>query len=383
MSRLIYLDNAATSYPKPVNVINAVNDSLMRCGNPGRSGHELSIYSAKAVYTCRETICSFFNFGYPENIVFTYNTTYALNMAIKGLVSDGDEIVISNLEHNSVLRPVFELSKEERNISHKTFNALGTDEKILLDFRNTLSEKTKLCVITMCSNVTGKILPYKEIGEICKEKGIKLIFDAAQCAGLIPIDLSSLYFSAVCFAGHKSLYGIMGSGFCIFSKGIEPISIIQGGNGVESILPYQSGLLPERLEAGTVGVPGIIALDEGLRHIMQVGLNHIYDKCSYLESRLTKALSETSGVTLYGKTANKVSTVLFNIDGIPSEDAASLLSSRGICVRAGLHCSPLAHKALGTQQLGAVRASISHFNSGEDIDALTKEIKNIANRKEP
>ncbi len=375
---LIYLDNAATSYPKPKNVINAVSDALLRCGNPGRSGHELSLYSLKAVYSCREAICSFFGFGHPESIVFTYNTTYALNMAIGGLCEDDSEIVVSNLEHNSVLRPVSDLSRSKRGITVKVFDASGSDDEITSSFESALSPKTKMAVITMCSNVTGKILPYKRIGEICRSSGVKLILDAAQCAGLIPIDLSSFYFSAVCFAGHKSLYGIMGTGFCVFSPGENPRSLIQGGNGVESASTVQTGPLPERLESGTAGVPGIIALHEGIRHITGVGLSHIREKCSYLESRLSSALSQIDTVTIYGKGANKVSTVLFNVKGLASEEAAFLLSQKGICVRAGLHCAPLCHKTLGTFDTGAVRASISHFNSGEDIDSFIREVQRIA-----
>lgn len=375
---LIYLDNAATSYPKPKNVINAVTDCLFRCGNPGRSGHSLSLYSAKAVYSCREAICSILGFSHPENVVFTYNTTYALNIAIKGLSDADGEIIISNLEHNSVLRPVSELSQSSIGISCKVFDALGSDDDVIKAFEQAVSPRTKMAVITMCSNATGKILPYKNIGEICKKRHIKLILDAAQCAGLIPIDLSSFYFSAICFAGHKSLCGIMGTGFCIFSPDTEPKSLIQGGNGVESASIHQSGPLPERLESGTVGVPGIIALHEGIRHITSIGLSHIREKCSYLETRLSSALQNIDGITLYGKCQDKVSTVLFNVKNLASEETAFLLSQKGICVRAGLHCAPLCHKALGTIETGAVRASISHFNSGEDIDTFIREIQRIA-----
>ena len=379
MKSVIYLDNAATSWPKPKSVINAVNESLIRCGNPGRSGHELSLYSMKAVYSCREVICSFFGFNYPENVIFTYNTTYALNLAIKGLMENEGEIVISNLEHNSVIRPVKELERQKDGISVKIFDALCDNESILKNLEDSLSDKTKLCVITMCSNVTGKIMPYKEIGEICRRKGIKLIFDAAQLAGLYPIDLSSFYFSAVCFAGHKSLYGIMGSGFCIFSKNVEPKCIIQGGNGTMSISTFQSGDLPERLESGTVGVPGIIALNEGIKHILLYGQENIFEKCSLLEKRLTDGLSEMKNITIYGKTKNKVSTVLFNVRKLHSEETAALLSSDGFCVRAGLHCAPLCHKALGTCETGAVRTSISHFNTGEEIDVFLARVKRAAN----
>ena len=304
MKSLIYLDNAATSYPKPKNVIRAVNDSLFRYGNPGRSGHELSLNSARAVYACREAICVFFKFNHPENVVFTYNTTHALNLAIKGLAGNDGEIVISNLEHNSVIRPVKELERLYDGISVKFFDALYDDEGIISSFKKALSDKTRICVITMCSNVTGKILPYREIGEICRQKGIILIFDAAQLAGLYPIDLSSLYFSAICFAAHKSLYGIMGTGFCIFGKGVEPKAIIQGGNGVESISQYQSGLLPERLESGTMGVHGIIALHEGIKHLSSTGINQISEKCSYLEKRLTEGLLNIKNVLFYIETEN-------------------------------------------------------------------------------
>lgn len=377
MSRIIYLDNAATSWPKPKNVINAVKDSFIMCGNPGRSGHELSLYSAKAVYVCREAICSFFNFSNPENVIFTYNTTYALNLAIKGLMENDGEIVISNLEHNSVIRPVMELKKQNPGISVIFFDALCDDECIISNFKNSLSDKTRLCVITMCSNVTGKIMPYRQIGEICRKKGIKLIFDAAQLAGLYPIDLSSLYFSAVCFAGHKSLYGIMGSGFCIFSKEVEPKTIIEGGNGTMSVSTFQSGDLPERLESGTMGVPGIIALHEGIKHINTAGLSYIGEKCAYLENMLSSRLSDMNNIKIYSNVKNKVSTILFNIDGVFSETVASLLSEKGICVRSGLHCAPLCHKALGTLETGAVRVSISHFNSREDVEEILSGVGDI------
>jgi selenocysteine lyase/cysteine desulfurase len=380
MSALIYLDNAATSFPKPKSVTKAVFDSFMMCGNPGRSGHELSLYSARAVYSCREAICSFFNFNFPENIVFTYNTTYALNLAIKGLAEETGEIVISNLEHNSVYRPVYDLGLSGKGITFKTFDATGDDDTVIKNFENSLSPLTRLCVITMCSNVTGKILPFRKISEICKKMNINLIFDAAQLAGLIPLDLSRLYFSAICFAGHKSLYGIMGTGFCIFAKGIEPKATIFGGTGTMSISPLQDFPLPERLETGTVGVPGIIALHEGLKHITCFGKEEVREKCSYLEKRMTNGLSEIKNVVIYGKSTNKTATVLFNINGKNSEDTAMALSSDGICVRAGLHCSPLSHKALGTIDTGAVRASASHLNSGQDIDSFISKINALAKR---
>ncbi len=369
---IIYLDNAATSFPKPQNVTRAVADSLMMCGNPGRSGHELSLYSAKAVYSCREAICNFFSFNHPENVVFTYNTTYALNLAINGLYRGG-KIIISNLEHNSVVRPVAKICKK-----YHIFDALGDEDEVIRSFEGAALPNVKMAVITMCSNVTGKLLPIEKIGKICKEKGITLILDAAQCAGLIPIDLSKLYFSAICFAGHKSLYGIMGSGFCIFGKGTEPSPLIVGGNGIESESIRQTGLLPEVLESGTVGVPSIIALKEGIKHLQVVGLAEIRHTCKSLEKNLTEQLLSESNIKIIGGTKGKVSTILFNIDGIGADKVASLLSDSGICVRSGLHCAPIAHKSLGTLDTGGVRISISHFNTAEDIERAGKKIREIS-----
>lgn len=378
MKKLVYFDNAATTFPKPNGVFRAVNDSLSFCGNPGRGGHTLSLYSAKKVYACRERICSLFNFDTPENVVFTYNTTYALNMAIKGLFSGCGEIVISNLEHNSALRPVFALQRENKDVTCKTFDALlGDDEAVVKSFESAVGDNTKMAVVTMCSNVTGRILPYKRISEICKARKILLVLDGAQCGGCAKIDLSNLYFSAVCFAGHKSLYGIMGTGFCVFGKDTNPCDILQGGNGVESSSPYQTGHLPEKLEVGTLGVVGISALDEGIRHIQTVGEECIFEKCSYLEEKLYKNLCEMKKVKILGRAKNKVATLLFNVENVPSERVASLLDERGICVRSGLHCAPLAHSSLGTLSNGAVRVSLSHFNTMADVDYFTDRLFEI------
>lgn len=374
MRNLVYLDNAATSFPKPKSVVLAVSDSLNMCANPGRAGHPPSMYSLRAVFSCRELICSFFNFKHPENVVFTYNTTYALNMAINSFALKNSEIVISNLEHNSVLRPVYARTASEDMCTLKVFDASGSDDDTVKSFADALTDKTSLAVVTMASNVTGKILPYREISKICKEKGISLIFDAAQYAGLKPLDLSDLYFDAVCFAGHKSLYGIMGVGFCIFSSNTDPVPLVFGGNGVESLSFGQTGLLPERLEAGTLSVPGIIALREGIRYLKREGIDYIENKCAALDTYLKERLLNIDGVTLYGLCENKVPTTLFNVKNKGCEMVSGHLSSKGICVRGGYHCSPLAHKTLGTLDTGAVRVSLSHNNTKEEIDALVKEI---------
>lgn len=381
MNDIIYLDNAATTYPKPKNVSAFLCKCCDRYGNPGRSSHFLSLNSAKAVFSCREIICSLFNFQNPENVVFTYNTTYALNMAIFGLCPDKGEILISNLEHNSVLRPVHELSQKSKgNISYKVFDALGNDEDVVKSFENTISPDTVMAVITACSNVTGKLLPVRKIGTVCKQKGIKLIIDAAQSAGIVPEDLQKQYFDAFCCAGHKSLYGIMGSGFCIFSKESQPKTLIFGGNGTASLSETQTtSLLPERLESGTLGVIPIACLYEGIKHIVCTGQQEIYEKCKTLSTLLTENLKNMPNISVIGECDNKTGTVLFNIRNKNSEKVCSLLSQKGICTRGGYHCASIAHKALGTAvDGGGVRASFSHFNSGADVKALTDALYEIS-----
>lgn len=380
MNDIVYLDNAATTFPKPLNVSACLCNCCDKYANPGRSSHVLSVNSAKAVYSCREIICSLFHFQHPENVVFTYNTTYALNLAIFGLCPKEGEILISNLEHNSVFRPVHALSQNSGGkISYKVFDALSDDESILSDFENAISKKTVLAVITACSNVTGKLLPIEKLGEICRRKNIGLIIDAAQLAGIVPINLERQYFSAVCFAGHKSLYGIMGSGFCIFSENVNPETIIFGGNGTSSLSPLQSqSFLPEKLESGTLGVIPIVSLREGIKHIICTGEKEICDKVRHLSSFLTSKLIDMDGITVVGHCKNKTGTVLFNVKDKNSEYVSSLLAQEGICTRGGFHCAALAHTSLGTAKTGGgVRASFSHFNSEKDVVALTDALYKI------
>ncbi len=377
MKGIIYFDNGATSFPKPKAVIDKVSQCLLCCGNPSRSSHSLSMYSSKVVFECRQRICSFFNYPFPEKAVFTYNTTYALNLAIKGLYKKDGDILISNLEHNSVFRPVYAVTEgDSKNpYTYRVFDALGSDEEIIQSFSRSLSKNICLAVITACSNVTGKILPIKELSEICKKHGIMLIIDFAQLAGVRNIDLSSLYFHCACFACHKSLYGIMGLGLCVFGKDAVPDTIIEGGNGTMSLSPLQTGELPEKLESGTVSVPAIAALESGIKYIQRTGLDYIEKKGSYLNELLTKELKATGKAEIIGDTENKVPTVLFNIKGVGCERAAAIFAENGICTRAGFHCSYLAHKSLGTLKTGGVRVSLSHTNTPSEIAEFISVVK--------
>ena len=251
MKKLVYFDSAATSYPKPRSVISAIDKCLVAAGgNPGRSSHVLSMNASRIIYSCREAICELLSFSYPENVVFTYNTTYALNMAIKGLYdkSKGEKIIVSDLEHNSVLRPVYSvLSGNDSNMS--VFSTLGSDEDIVNSFSEKLTPDTSLAVVTMASNVCGRVLPIKQIGRLCRKNGTRLVVDAAQSMGCVPFDFDSLCADAVCAPAHKGLYGIQGCGFCVFEKSARPVCLLQGGNGVNSANINMTDVLPEALEA--------------------------------------------------------------------------------------------------------------------------------------
>ncbi len=379
MTKLVYFDAAATSYPKPQSVINAVNECFVKSGgNPGRSSHTLALNAARCVYSCREAVCDLLSYEYPENVVFTYNTTYALNMAIKGLYAKNSRILVSNLEHNSVLRPVNALSRNKENgVEYDVFDALGRDDEVIGSFREKLTKNTSLAVVTMASNVCGKILPVSAISQLCRENGTRLIVDCAQSAGCVPFTFEEIGADALCIPAHKGLYGIQGCGFCVFSQSVLPESVIEGGNGVNSKELFPNASLPERLEVGTVGTPAICALKSGIKYVKGIGIDAVFEKNRYLVDYLSEGLRNISGVTLYGEYPYRTACVLFNKEGIPSEEFAHNLSENGICVRSGLHCAPLAHAAFGTQDAGAVRVSMSHTNTKREIDRFLCRVNQI------
>ena len=264
------------------------------------------------------------------------------------------------------------LTKQNRNITYDVFDALGTNSEVVLDFKSKIKNNTHLAVITMASNVCGKILPVSEISQICKEHSIKLIVDAAQSGGCVPIDFYKMAADCICFAGHKSFYGPQGVGFCVFSKDIEPESIVQGGNGVDSSSPEMSGELPEKLEAGTLSTPSICGLSEGIKYVLSKDINAIYQKGKYLSDYLVERLNDITNVTVYSGTYEKTPCVIFNKTGKSPSLVSSVLSDNGICVRSGFHCAPLAHKALETTTDGAVRISLSHKNTTKEIEKFLK-----------
>lgn len=383
MERLIYLDHAATSYPKPQSVSRAMEDALRtKGGNPGRSGHTLSLRAARAVYECREKVCSLFHFDKPENVIFTQNTTYALNMAIKGVVRSGDHVVTSNLEHNSVLRPLYTLSRT-RGVTYSLFDATDDDdEQTVYCFKRALRDNTRVAVVTAASNVCGKLLPIRAIGAVCRAKGITLIVDCAQAGGIVPLDASVLNADFLCFAGHKGLYGPQGTGILLCCGNRVPEPLAEGGNGVQSESREMGEALPERLEAGTVNTPGICGLSAGIDFVKSVGTEEIFGRSLHMTRYLTDRLFEIDGVTVYGDYGVKAPVVLINKEGFSPNRLSSLLSDYGICTRGGLHCAPTAHEVLGSGKEGGLRISLGHGNTKGELDRFLSVLSKLHDEKD-
>lgn len=378
MKKYIYFDNAATTVDKPECVSRAVYSALVRLGNPGRSGHDLSVSAASEVYNCRKVVCRLFGCDEPEKVIFTANATTALNLAIKGYAADNSHILVSNLEHNSVIRPVHALSMDRnKGITYSIFDATGSDNETVFDFLSKIKSNTKIAVVSLASNVSGKILPVAKIAQACKSRGIRIICDASQGAGCVPVNVKSLGVDVLCFAGHKSLYGPQGTGGLIICCKDEPSCLIEGGNGINSADRNMTGLLPERLEAGTLNTPGLCGLAAGIEYISKIGINEIFERNTDLIDRLTDNLSNINGVTLYGVSTVRTPTLIFNKKGLCSEELASLLNERKICVRGGFHCSPVAHVAYGTGECGAVRASLSFANTFAETDTFALAVERI------
>ncbi len=372
---IINFDNAATTFPKPESVKRAVDEAMEKYGgNAGRGGHALAAATSEAVYSARETAAEFFG-AEPENVVFAMNCTHALNMAIQGVMSDGGHMIISGLEHNSAARPAAKLASEGK-ITLSIAQVYPDDDATVESFRRLIRSDTKAIVCTLAGNVTGQITPYRRIGELCRERGICFIADGAQACGLLDIKMSD-GINILCTAGHKGLYGITGTGLLI-TDGKYPIKpIIQGGTGTESMSLRQPELTPESLESGTVGVIGIMSLKAGIGFVKKTGIRRIFEHEERICRRFMKELSTDSRIVFYrDPSAHYVPIVSFNIAGMNSNEAAARLAEKGYCLRAGYHCSALAHTQLGTAS-GTVRFSPSVFSREEDAIKLALTIKKL------
>lgn len=379
---MIYLDNAATSFPKPQSVLREVNRCLSSyCGNPGRGAHLLSRKAAEAIYETRVAVAELFGSDKPENVFFTYNDTYALNMVIKGLLKKGDHVIISDMEHNSVFRPIH-LMASKGTISYSVFDSMcgesnRSTEKICDNIRKLIRPNTRMLIVSHISNICSAELPIKEIGELCRSRKILFVVDAAQSAGHLPIDIGSMHIDALCAPGHKALYGIQGTGFVLLREGITLDTLLEGGSGVNSLIPDMPDFSPERYETGTVSTPAIVSLREGIRFVNDTGLKAIHEHECLLYRKLYSMLSELPKVEIYAP-KYEGSTLLFNIKGISSEKIGSELDRKGFCLRSGYHCSPLGHRRLGTPEGGAVRVSFGVFNTQREIDELYYTIRSIS-----
>jgi len=382
-SEIIYFDNAATSFPKPQRVYGKVREAMLYSGgNAGRGAHRLSMAAAREIYDCRCEAARFFGSESPERVIFTMNTTYALNVAIKGMLRSGDRVIISDLEHNAVYRPICALALE-RGVKYDIFNTYTcadgyTDEKLVDGIRNLIKNDTRMLVCTCSSNICSRSLPIEKIGRLCREKGIIFVVDAAQGAGHCNIDMRKMNIDVLCVPSHKGLYGPQGCGLAIFGDFADCRPLIEGGNGYDSLSAGMGDTMPEKLEAGTLPTQIIAGLREGIVSVAEAGVEQIAAYERALFERAKEMLENTDGVSVYAPEYSG-SVISFNLDGIPSEQIAAMLDRRGICVRGGYHCAALAHKTLRTPSSGAVRISFGRFNRMSELEKLWKVLREIKN----
>ena len=379
---MIYFDNPATTFPKPPCVSDEISKCIKNyCGNPGRSSHYLSIKSAEKIYETRCLLGELFDSD-PENVVFTYNTTYALNIAIKANLKANSHVLISDIEHNSVTRPIRSLSTE-KHCSYSFFKTDGDDEEIIENIKSCLTFNTTMLVCTHVSNVGSRKLPIKKIGALCRERGIYFIVDGAQSAGIQNISVKEMNIDALCIPAHKGLYGPQGLGMIIFGQNGFGTSIIQGGTGINSTEPYMPDFLPEAFEAGTLSTPLIAGLCEGLKWLKSINIDHIRSYEEGLYKTTCDLLKSNNNIVLYEMNSYPGNTLLFNVIGKSSASVASALDKRKICVRSGFHCSPLAHKCLNTGNGGALRIGFSVFNTQKEVYCFYDALCEIINEKKP
>lgn len=381
---MIYFDNAATTYPKPYSVVEEVHSAITYYGgNPGRGGHDISMRVSEKIYSVRKMIAEFFH-AQTQNVVFTSNCTSALNIAIKGTLKQGDHVIISCLEHNSVFRPIYKLASEGK-ITYDIAKVYVDTERTIASFKTLIQPNTKAIVCTHASNVTGEILPIASLGKLCQEKGILLIIDAAQTAGILPIDIQALNIDILCTAGHKGLYGITGTGLLVLNREMKLETLFEGGSGSISISPEQPDFYPDRMEAGTLNTVGILSLGAGISFINRIGINNIYEHEFQLCNYLYREFSSINNVILYTQNflKNKYAPVVsFNIKNIPSDKTIALCNQAQFALRGGLHCAPLTHEHYKTTDLGMVRFSPSYFSKKTNVDKFVKFIRYI-NKNQP
>lgn len=381
----VYLDNSATTYPKPEEVYYSVLNYMKNIGsNPGRGGYANALEGDRIIFSCREALMKLFNFNKLENVIFTSNITQSLNMILKSIVKDGWHIITSSIEHNSVIRPLFSI-KENKNIEIDILNCSKEGLIDIDEFKNTIKSNTKLVVLTHASNVIGTIQPLEEIGKICKERNIYFVIDSAQSAGAIPVDYCNLNCNALAFTGHKSLLGPQGIGGFLIDDALnkEATPFIEGGTGSLSQSLIQPDFLPDKFESGTLNAPGIAGLLSGINYILNEGVSVIKEREMELSRMFIDGLLNINSIEVYGPldASLRTPTISINSTKINNAELGFILDREfGIMARTGLHCSPLAHKTIGTFPDGTLRFSLGPFNDKKDINYALYSLDSVLKR---
>jgi cysteine desulfurase family protein len=373
---MIYLDSAATSFHKPPQVAEAVYNAMMGMGNSGRGAHGASLFASRTVYHAREAISNIFNVGDPSKVVFTANATESLNIAIQGLIDEGDHCITTAIEHNSVLRPLYHMEK-----NGVALTIIPTDEKGCIDvckIEKAIRPETKAVVVTHASNVTGNVMDIKKIGEICEAHDLLFILDVSQSAGLIPVDMQDIKISALCFSGHKSFLGPQGIGVLCLAQGVYPKPLKCGGTGIDSFSHTMPHAMPTALEAGTLNTHGIAGLLAACEYLNNYGQSKLLEEANELADMFIDGIKDLDGVSMYGDFEAELRTpvVSINVRDINSGEIADELFERfGIATRAGAHCAPEVHRAFNTVEQGMVRFSFCHFNTKDEVDLAINAVK--------
>lgn len=376
---MIYFDNAATSFPKPKTVATAVENAINSLGNASRGTYKPSLDAARLVYSAREKVAKLFNLNDPLNVAFTSNATESLNIAINGCINSTDHIITTELEHNSVLRPVYVLNNSGTSVSIIKCDRIGCLD--YSQFEAEIKQNTKAVICTHASNLTGNLIDINHIGQICKQHGLLFILDASQTAGVFPIDMEADNVDILCFTGHKSLYGPQGTGGICVKKDIHLKPLLTGGSGSLSYSHQHPENMPDALEAGTINSHSIAGLKAGIDFIEHIGMKNIRNHELNLMWQFYNGIKYIEGIRFYGdfNTLLRSPIVSLNVRNYDSDAVSEeLWNNYNIAVRAGAHCAPLMHQALGTKKQGAVRFSFSYFNTKEEIAFAVNAIKEIA-----
>ncbi len=372
---MIYYDNAATTYPKPPEVISAVSDFIRNSGgNPGRGGHFLSLRAAETVYGCRKKLAALFGVPDPARVCFTGGATDSLNRVILGFIGRCDHVVCSDIEHNSVRRPLIASGAEVSE-----FDAFADEKSMLEEIDSLIKRNTKAVICTYASNVFPLVLPVTKIGALCKKRGVAFIVDGAQAAGVYGIDMVKQNIDILCLPAHKGLYGVAGCGATVFGPSFDPSGIktvITGGSGVNSFDAGMPDELPERFEAGTLPTVGIVALSAGADFVMKRGVSEISAHEQTVQKRIYDNLKDDERIRFYRYA--KGTLLLFNVEGKTPDQTSRLFNGYGVCCRAGYHCSPGAHKKTATVNTGAVRISFSVYNGIKQADRFSEIARHIS-----